>query len=76
MIARTLHAISSDSKEVLAPGGVAGIQNPARIATETESHKTLYMPSRLTTSKGVRPYNLPPLDLYERSSRNGRVRSR
>lgn len=54
MIARTLHAISSNSKAATAPGVVAGIQNPARIATETDAHKTLYMPSRLTTSKGVR----------------------
>ena len=62
--AQTMHAISNSvppsstsqnpemntkSGEVIT--GVRGIQNPARIATETERHKYLYMPSRLSTEE-------------------------
>ncbi|KAI5476285.1 hypothetical protein MNV49_007922 [Pseudohyphozyma bogoriensis] len=53
MIGRTMHSISADAKSVLPEGAVPPIQNPLRIATESERHKTLYMPSRLTTSKDV-----------------------
>ncbi|GAA6052882.1 hypothetical protein JCM3770_004391 [Rhodotorula araucariae] len=46
MLAQTMAAIASH------PPGALAIQNPQRIATESELHKTLYMPSRLTTSEG------------------------
>ncbi|BGP32448.1 hypothetical protein JCM10296v2_004229 [Rhodotorula toruloides] len=47
MIGKTMAAIHAkeDSKEEPAP-----VQNPQRIATESANHKTLYMPSRLTTA--------------------------
>ncbi|BGO91750.1 hypothetical protein NBRC10512_006232 [Rhodotorula toruloides] len=49
VIGKTMAAIhaNEDSKEVPAP-----VQNPQRIATESANHKTLYMPSRLTTADG------------------------
>ncbi|GAA5833383.1 hypothetical protein JCM9279_001508 [Rhodotorula babjevae] len=46
MLGKTMAAISSPADDALA------IQNPQRVATESELHKTLYMPSRLTTSEG------------------------
>ncbi|KAK4703312.1 hypothetical protein P7C70_g2899, partial [Phenoliferia sp. Uapishka_3] len=54
MIGRTMHAITADAK--LGPKEtdvVPPIQNPLRIATESGAHKTLYMPSRLTTSQDI-----------------------
>lgn len=51
MMGQTLHAISMDSAikdrgaEIVRP-----IQTPLRVATETQSHKHLYMPSRLTVN--------------------------
>lgn len=51
MLARTMHAITADAHRTKEPGEVPPIQNPIRIATESASHKTLYMPSRLTTSQ-------------------------
>ncbi|GAA5983187.1 hypothetical protein JCM10908_000188 [Rhodotorula pacifica] len=54
MMAKTLAAISASntqSGDAAAPA-VPPIQNPLRIATETSVHKTLYMPSRLTTAEG------------------------
>ncbi|KAM0751255.1 NAD(P)-binding protein [Meredithblackwellia eburnea MCA 4105] len=48
-----MHAVSQDLKRQPVPGEVAPIQNPLRIATESKAHKTLFMPSRLTTSQGV-----------------------
>ncbi|BGP02352.1 hypothetical protein NBRC10513v2_006000 [Rhodotorula toruloides] len=49
MIGKTMAAVHAkeDSKEEPAP-----VQNPQRIATESANHKTLYMPSRLTTADG------------------------
>lgn len=53
-----MHAISADSKHPHDPSSATAppIQNPLRIATESEQHKTLYMPSRLTTAPGVSIY--------------------
>lgn len=58
MIGKTMHAISADSKHPHDPSSATAppIQNPLRIATESEQHKTLYMPSRLTTAPGVSSY--------------------
>jgi hypothetical protein len=55
MIGKTMHAISADSNRPHDPSSATAppIQNPLRIATESEQHKTLYMPSRLTTTSGV-----------------------
>ncbi|GAA5958660.1 hypothetical protein JCM8115_000313 [Rhodotorula mucilaginosa] len=52
MMAKTLAAISAHNQQPVDQAGVPSIQNPLRIATETAFHKTLYMPSRLTTSEG------------------------
>ncbi|BGP55688.1 hypothetical protein JCM8202_003821 [Rhodotorula sphaerocarpa] len=49
MMAKTLAAISDASMQT--PDGITSIQNPLRISTETPRHKTLYMPSRLTTAE-------------------------
>ncbi|GAA5948125.1 hypothetical protein JCM3765_007120 [Sporobolomyces pararoseus] len=46
MLGSTMNAVSNQRDE---PGTVPPIQNPQRIGTESKSHKTLYMPSRLTT---------------------------
>ncbi|GAA5921761.1 hypothetical protein JCM3775_001807 [Rhodotorula graminis] len=46
MLGKTMAAISNPAVDPLA------IQNPQRVATESALHKTLYMPSRLTTSEG------------------------
>lgn len=56
-----MHAISADSAHSHDPSSATAppIQNPLRIATESEQHKTLYMPSRLTTTPGV-SYSHPP----------------
>lgn len=53
MIGKTMHYISADSNQQHASGSTPGIQNPLRISTESEQHKSLYMPSRLTTAPGV-----------------------
>lgn len=53
MIGKTMHYISADSYQKHASGSAPGIQNPLRISTESEQHKSLYMPSRLTTAPGV-----------------------
>lgn len=62
-----MHAITADSKLGPSRAGFAPpIQNPIRIATESASHKTLYMPSRLTTSQDVgAAFKGPPLALSE-----------
>ncbi|GAA6000021.1 hypothetical protein JCM10207_006016 [Rhodosporidiobolus poonsookiae] len=49
MLAKTMSAVSNQPEKQV---GVPPIQNPLRIATESDLHKTLYMPSRLTTSDG------------------------
>ncbi|GAA5981730.1 hypothetical protein JCM11641_004228 [Rhodosporidiobolus odoratus] len=49
MLASTMSAISAHDGQSVGP---APIQNPLRIATESNLHKTLYMPSRLTTDEG------------------------
>lgn len=49
MIGKTLHAIAVDESTE----GVRPIQNPHRVMTETESHKFLYMPSRMTAANEV-----------------------
>ncbi|GAA5887823.1 hypothetical protein JCM6882_000764 [Rhodosporidiobolus microsporus] len=49
MLGKTMSAVSGALEK---QEGVAPIQNPLRIATESELHKNLYMPSRLTTSDG------------------------
>ncbi|GAA5820532.1 hypothetical protein JCM11251_003035 [Rhodosporidiobolus azoricus] len=49
MLGKTMSAVSGAMEK---PDSVAPIQNPLRITTESELHKTLYMPSRLTTSDG------------------------
>ncbi|KWU47079.1 NAD(P)-binding protein [Rhodotorula sp. JG-1b] len=51
-MAKTLAAISAHKHSPVDQAGLLPIQNPLRIATETAFHKTLYMPSRLTTSEG------------------------
>lgn len=49
-----MHYISRDSNGPHDPSnGPAPIQNPLRISTEGTNHKTLYMPSRLTTGSNV-----------------------
>ncbi|GAA5862681.1 hypothetical protein JCM8547_003511 [Rhodosporidiobolus lusitaniae] len=48
MLGKTMSAVSSFK----VGEGVPAIHNPLRIATESELHKNLYMPSRLTTSDG------------------------
>ncbi|GAA6060010.1 hypothetical protein JCM10212_001168 [Sporobolomyces blumeae] len=52
MLASTMLAISTDNQSSASDATVAPIQNPQRIATGSLLHKTLYMPSRLTTSQG------------------------
>ncbi|GAA5978083.1 hypothetical protein JCM5350_007390 [Sporobolomyces pararoseus] len=47
MLGSTMNAVTKQRDE---PGTIPSIQNPQRIGTESKSHKTLYMPSRLTTS--------------------------
>ncbi|GAA5919506.1 hypothetical protein JCM1841_002241 [Sporobolomyces salmonicolor] len=48
MLAKTMSAISRPPDP---HGAVPPIQNPQRIATESELYRTLYMPSRLTTAQ-------------------------
>ncbi|GAA5856819.1 hypothetical protein JCM5353_002845 [Sporobolomyces roseus] len=50
MIGTTMNSISNPPNS---QSSVAPIQNPQRISTESDSHKTLYMPSRLTTARGT-----------------------
>ncbi|KDE08865.1 hypothetical protein, variant [Microbotryum lychnidis-dioicae p1A1 Lamole] len=51
LIGRTMHAITKAAETPVE--GVPPVQNPLRIATQSEFHKTLYMPSRLTTSQNI-----------------------
>ncbi|GAA6028430.1 hypothetical protein JCM8097_007026 [Rhodosporidiobolus ruineniae] len=49
MLGKTMAAVSQAAPS---PAPPAPIQNPLRIATESDLHTNLYMPSRLTTSEG------------------------
>ena len=53
LLGRTMAAITADSRVSAVAGAAPPIQNPLRIGTSSEAYKTLYMPSRLTTSQGV-----------------------
>ncbi|SCV71908.1 BQ2448_4602 [Microbotryum intermedium] len=51
MIGRTMHAITTAAETPVI--GIPPVQNPLRVATRSAFHKTLYMPSRLTTSQNI-----------------------